>query len=77
LTCPYLFPFFANVALDDFLWEIYARPAGIFEQDPPSDAVVEGALEIVGQAANPKALSRFVAYFPRRAWIHEIENYDS
>ena len=56
----------AQIALDDFLWEIYSRPAGIFEQNPPSDAIVEGARHIFEQADNPKALSRFMAHFPRR-----------
>jgi hypothetical protein len=66
-------------AKDDFIWEIYSRKGGLFEQDPPEREALLSAAEIL--AEDDKALSRLrnhfrYAFAPERHDDHEIINYD-
>jgi hypothetical protein len=58
----------AKSAKDDFLWEIYSRKGGLFEQDPPERDALVSAAEIL--ADDDEALSRLRNHF-RYAFVGE------
>jgi hypothetical protein len=71
----------AEVARDDFLWDIYSRPGGVFEQSPvESDALLRAA-KILTDEGCFEALTRLRHHFRdafvvERDELHDIIGYD-
>jgi hypothetical protein len=67
----------AEVAGDDFLWDLYSRPGGVFEQNPVEYNALLTAAKMLTDEGSSEALTRLRNHFhdafvAERDELHDI-----